>query len=194
MQTFLLTMLLVMIAEFGDKTRLVALILSVRYASPWVVFLGMTSGYGVVAGVAVVFGDLINRYLPFAVLKYPLGAAFIVFGLLMLLGKWEEEEQEASKKGNLLNKIEKLGPFLMSFLLIALTEMGDKTQLTTAAMATRYGAGWTVFLGSLSALALLNAFFVFLGKKISGRISLGRIKRISAVVFVVFGIATFLAR
>ncbi len=196
MNAYLSTLLLVMLAEFGDKTRLMALILSVRYARPWVVFAGMTLGYGVVAGLAVIFGDVVSRLLPFSILKYPLGAVFILFGILLLFGKWGEEDEdgEEGKKENLLKRFEKLGPFAVSFILIALTEMGDKTQLTTAAMAIKYGGSWQVFLGSLSALAILNGIFVILGSRISGKIPIKLVKRVSAVVFFVFGILTFFAQ
>ncbi|MBI2857529.1 MAG: TMEM165/GDT1 family protein [Chloroflexi bacterium] len=191
MDAFLATFLLVLLAEFGDKTRLMALILSVRYSSPWKIFAGMTLGYGLVAGLAVIFGEVVSRVLPFSILKYPLAAVLILFGAFLLFGKWGEEEED--KKENLLKKLGRLGPFAISFVLIALTEMGDKTQLTTAAMAVRYEGGWGVLLGSLSALALLNAVFVVLGKKISGKIPVKMIKRVSAVVFFMFAILTLFA-
>ncbi len=196
MNAFLSTLFLVLLAEFGDKTRFMALILSMRYATPWVIFAGMTLGYVLVAGLAVIFGDVVNRVLPFSILKYPLGAAFIIFGVLMLFGKWGEEEEEEGKedkKGSLLKRLEKLGPFAISFILIALTEMGDKTQLTTAAMAIKYGGGWAVFLGSISAIAILNGVFVILGRKITGKISVKLVKRVSALIFILFGIATLFA-
>ncbi|MBI4332685.1 MAG: TMEM165/GDT1 family protein [Chloroflexi bacterium] len=195
MNAFFSTLVLVMLAELGDKTRLIALILSVRYAAPWVIFAGMTLGYGVVTALAVIFGDLLSRVLPFSIVKYPLGAAFILFGVLLLAGKWGEEEEEEGegKKEGLLKRVERLGPFWVSFLLIALTEMGDKTQLTTAAMAVRYGGSWMVFLGSLTALAILNAIFCFLGAKISGRIPIRLVKRASALLFVAFGVFVLLS-
>lgn len=193
MNAFLATFLLVLLAEFGDKTRLMALILSVRYANPWKIFAGMTLGYGLIAGLAVIFGEVVSRILPFSILRYPLAAAFIIFGIFLLFGKWGEEEEEDDKKEGLLKRFGKLGPFAISFLLIALTEMGDKTQLTTAAMAVKYGGNWGVLFGSISALAFLNGLFVVLGRKLSGKIPVKLIKRASAVIFFAFGILTLFA-
>lgn len=78
---------LIFLAELGDKTQLAAMAMAARSQSPLSVFLGAMAGLGLVTLIGVAFGSLITRFVPEAYLRYAAGGLFILFGLLILMGK-----------------------------------------------------------------------------------------------------------
>jgi len=81
--------------------------------------------------------------------------------------------------------------FFSAFLLILLTEWGDKTQIAAALFAIQYNP-WFVFLGTISALFMLSIIAIFFGKIIYNRIPKQTINKIAAGVFIIIGITFFI--
>lgn len=84
---FVSTFGLIFLAELGDKTQLAAMAMAARSHSPLAVFLGAMAGFGLVTLVGVVFGGLIARFVPEAYVRLAAGGLFILFGVLILMGK-----------------------------------------------------------------------------------------------------------
>lgn len=75
------------IAEMGDKTQLAAITLAAETRSPVSVFLGAALALALVSLIGVAIGTLLGQYLPEKLIHNVAAMAFIVIGVLMLLGK-----------------------------------------------------------------------------------------------------------
>lgn len=135
----------------------------------------------IVDGIAIALGSWITEIIPIKYLKIASGIIFIILGLLMLINKKEETEKSKS-----YNK-----PFITAFLLILLTEWGDKTQIAAALFATRYHP-LMVLIGTLSALFILSIIAVFFGKILSEKIPKKTIQKAAGIIFIIMGITFFI--
>ena len=128
-------------------------------------------------GVAILAGSWITTIIPINILKIISGAVFILFGLLMLFKKDKEEEKKNYDKNI----------FLAGFLLIMLTEWGDKTQIAAALFSINYNP-IMVLIGTILALSLLSIIAIYFGKFISERINEKLITKIGGIAFIILGI------
>ncbi|MGH9971373.1 MAG: TMEM165/GDT1 family protein [Pyrinomonadaceae bacterium] len=85
---FLSTFGVIVLAEMGDKTQLAAMTMSAESKRPWAVFIGAALALTVVSAIGVLAGSVIGNYVPLLWVKRVAAAAFIVIGVLMLLGKF----------------------------------------------------------------------------------------------------------
>ncbi len=173
--------LAIAIAELGDKTQVSILLLSSRTKQYSYVFLGVFLAFLIVDGVAIVLGNLITSVVDITILKPISGVVFILFGVYMLLSKKEELEEKSFEKGI----------FFSAFLMIFLTEWGDKTQVAAALFATQYNAVF-VLIGTMLALSLLSLIAIFFGKLINKRLNQKLLKKVAGVVFIILGITCFI--
>jgi len=190
MKVYLTTLLAILIVELTDKTRVIALMLSARYQAPIQLVCGMTLGYVPAIAVAVLASGTLSQWISLTLLKWIVALSFLGFGLYLIYSRGHEEEEKNQKRWI---KFERLGPFWVGFILVSLTEFGDKSQLATASLALKYRTEWPVFLGSLSAQVLLNIAYVGLGTFLAERIPVKLIHWISGITFLIFGILAILA-
>ena len=168
------------VAELGDKTQLSVLLLSSKTDKHLQLLVGVMLAFLIVDGVAVLAGSWITNVIPMFYLKIISGLVFILFGLFMLLNNKEEEEAKSKYKN----------VFLSGFLLIMLTEWGDKTQIAAALFAINFNPVM-VLIGTMIALAILSTIAVFFGKIISKKLDKKLITKVAAVIFIVMGILVF---
>ena len=135
----------------------------------------------IVDGIAIAAGSWITEIIPIEYLKIVSGIIFVVLGLLMLINK--KEETEKSKNYN--------KPFITAFLLILLTEWGDKTQIAAALFATRYNP-LMVLIGTILALFILSIIAIFFGKILSEKMPRKTINKIAGIIFIIMGITFFI--
>jgi Ca2+/H+ antiporter, TMEM165/GDT1 family len=172
---------LTFIAEMGDKTQIAILTLSARFG--WLpVFLGATVAFAVLNALAVTVGALLARFVPEEVIRYVSAGVFIVFGLLAFRPEEDEEEEAVEKQRGTR------GPFLTSLAVVALMELGDKTQLSLVALTSKYNAPFFIFLGGTLALAATSLIGALVGKGLSRVIPFKYIKWLSGAVFIIFGV------
>src|SRR3990172_9103929 len=138
----LTTFSLIALAEFGDKTQLAVIALSARYDRVKI-FTGVILAFALVTGLGVLVGDVIYIFIPHDVIRILAGLLFVVFGVITLSSKENFETDEATSIGN---------PLLSAFSMIALAEMGDKTQLSAITLEAKYDSPFFVFAGSVLAL------------------------------------------
>ncbi|WP_287155860.1 TMEM165/GDT1 family protein [Candidatus Solincola tengchongensis] len=171
---------LLFVAELGDKTQLAVIALAGRYE--WkVVLAGASAAFTLLNALAVTVGTALYEFLPEKVVRYGVAGLFLLFGVLTLLRRDEEEEGR---------KAEGHKPFLSVFLIIALMELGDKTQLSLLALAARYSYPVFVFLGGTLALCLTSLVGALVGTSLSRLVSPPWMRRISGIVFLAFGAAS----
>jgi Ca2+/H+ antiporter, TMEM165/GDT1 family len=79
---------IIFLAELGDKTQIAAMTLAAQKKRPWEVFIGAALALAAVSAIGVLVGGLLGNYLPVEWIKRVAGAAFIVIGVLVLIGKF----------------------------------------------------------------------------------------------------------
>lgn len=187
MTAFLTAFVLVTIAEMADKTQLLTLSLACRYPARRVL-VGVGLAMAVLNLLAVVVGAVAGRFIPLTAVKIGAGVLFMGFGLWNLLVKEKPQpEEECEVKSGTHVILAVMGAFLLA-------EIGDKTQLATLSLAARFdGSVWDsvgVWSGATIGMVLANVLAVVVGHLAGRRIPAKLMKRISAALFIGFGIWT----
>ena len=179
MEATLSAFLLVALGEIGDKTQLLSLALILKFRKPWPILAGVVIATLLNHGVSVWFGDWLADAVPMDWMRWILGLSFIALGLWMLI-----PDDDAG-----IGKEPKYGPFLTALVLFFLAEIGDKTQLATIALAVQFkDQFWPVLGGSTLGMIAANLPVIWLAHQFGGAKLETWAHRISAVLFVGFGI------
>lgn len=173
--------LLVFISEMGDKTQLLALVLTAKFRKPMAIMMGILVATILNHALASYLGSYVSAYVSQEVLKWILAATFIGFGLWILIPD-KEDEDSASQKW---------GPFLTTLVAFFFAEMGDKTQLATVALGAKYSAPFLVTVGTTLGMLGADGLAVFMGHRFTEKISMIWIHRLASALFIVFGIAIY---
>ena len=179
----IIPLLAVGLAEMGDKTQLSVLLLSSRTREYAQLLVGIMLAFLLADGFAILVGSWVTNVIPVHLVKLVSGAVFILFGVMILRGDKEEEEEGSLSPRN---------AFVSGFSMIFLSEWGDKTQIASALFATEYDPR-LVFVGVMTALLILSAMAIYLGKFLASRIDRKRITRIAGVVFLLIGLSFMLS-
>ena len=179
----IIPLLAVGLAEMGDKTQLSVLLLSSRTREYAQLLAGIMLAFLLADGFAILVGSWVTNVIPVHLVKLVSGAVFILFGVMILKGDKEEEEE---------SRLSPRSAFVSGFSMIFLSEWGDKTQIASALFATEYDPR-LVFVGVMTALLILSAMAIYLGKFLAGRIDRKRITRIAGVVFLLIGLSFMLS-
>lgn len=189
------------LAELGDKTFFMALILAVRHPRRWV-FLGAFAALTAVTLISLGLGYGLRELLPARVVPWLAALLFLAFGIKLLIDAQgmdadgaEEEEREAE---NAINQAEGKGPINTisavlweAFALVFVAELGDRTQLATIVLATAPAFTFAGLLaGTLLGHALVTWLAVGAGKWIGSRVDERLLYRLSGGLFVAFGLAS----
>ncbi len=173
------------LAELGDKTQLLSFGFATRFPF-WKVISAVTLAAGLLMALAVLFGEIVFRFIPAFYVSLFAGLYFLGYGFYMLLGR-EGEEAESAKSSGIKE------PFLIVFTGFFLAELGDKTQLATLALSARYGAPAQVWLGATLGMVAVNLLSILIGKLARGFVEPKWLKYLGAVVFLYFGCTTLLS-
>ena len=184
MYEFLLSTAIVALAEMGDKTQLLALLLAARFRKPVPILFAILLSTLINHGLSAVLGQWVTTVIGPEVLLWIVSIGFIAMAVWMLIPD-ELGDENAS-----INKWQKFGVFGATFILFFLAEIGDKTQIATVALAARFDSVFWVMLGTTLGMMLANAPAVFLGDKLANRLPISLIHKIGAVIFLVIGVAT----
>lgn len=174
----MLALFTTLLAELGDKTQLVTLILASRFP-PRQVLAGALSALAAITLLAVVLGDLLAEVLPAEVTLSASGIFFLAMGAWLLLRAKAPEEQVHKPAGAIM---------LHAFLLVFIAELGDKTQLSAVALTAATGAPLLVFLGAMSGQLANHGAAAYLGSRFLTRLPLSHVQLASAILFLLFGL------
>lgn len=183
MEAFLTSTLSVAIAEIGDKTQLLALLLICKFHKPWPIISGIFFATILNHCGAAWVGEFINHWLEPKTLTYLVAGAFIAMALWILIPDKVDEEQSL---------LDKFGPFLATFILFFIAEIGDKTQIATVLLAAKYQSIVMVTLGTTLGMLLANVPVVMLGKLGAEKLPLKWIRIGCAILFLGLGCSTIL--
>jgi putative Ca2+/H+ antiporter (TMEM165/GDT1 family) len=177
---FLFSAFTVVLAEMGDKTQLLAMAFAARYRW-WKVLAGVFVATILNHALAVTIGNLLGRIESIhVIIQVVSSCAFILFGLWTLKG---------DKLGDEGRKPSRFGAFVTVGIAFFIAEIGDKTQLATIALATRYPANpAAVLTGTTTGMVIADGFGILVGVVLCRGIPERIIKIISAAVFMIFGI------
>lgn len=184
MEAFLVSTGIVALAEMGDKTQLLALVLAARYQRPWPIVLGIFVATVFNHALAGALGAWITTLLGPQVLRWILGASFIAMAVWMLVPDRMDEAETASAP--------RLGVFATTLIAFFLAEMGDKTQIATVMLAAQYHVWAAVVAGTTLGMMLANAPVVWLGDRITKRVPIRVVHLVSAAIFAALGVLALL--
>lgn len=178
MNAFFASIGFVVLAEMGDKTQLLAMALACRFR--WqTVMLGVFAATLANHFLAVVAGTYLTKLIPLDYVRIAAFASFILFGFWTLRGDTLEGED---KRFN-------FGPFWTVAVAFFLAEMGDKTQLTTVALAAEYQSLLSVWLGTTTGMLIADAIGIGVGIVLGKKIPERTIKWTAAFIFIFFGLS-----
>ena len=180
MEAFLVSTSIVALAEMGDKTQLLALVLAARFRKPWPIVLGILAATLANHALAGAAGAWITTLIGPQALRWVLGLSFIGMAVWMLIP--DSLEDSESGEGP------RWGVFTTTVVAFFLAEMGDKTQIATVMLAAQYNAWLWVVVGTTLGMMLANAPVVWLGDRITRRVPLRLVHIVSAVIFLVLGV------
>ena len=180
--------LVITLAELGDKTQILALMLACRYKA-WQVIIGVFGATLLVHLVSTIVGQLLGVAIPGKIVAIVAGIAFIGFGIWTLKG--DKVDDGAADKPS------RFGPILTSGIAFFLAELGDKTQLATITLAGRYSAQsgisqaaafWGVWMGSTVGMVIADGLAIFVGAVLGKKLPERLITRVSGVLFILGGV------
>jgi putative Ca2+/H+ antiporter (TMEM165/GDT1 family) len=185
-QPLLVSTGLVAIAEIGDKTQLLAMLLAARFRKPLPIIAGIfvatIFNHALAAWVGMVAGDFLNG--PW--MKWVLGLAFIAFGAWALIPDKFEDKDAPRDRPN-------ASVFVTTLVAFFFVEMGDKTQVATVALAARFHQVLWVAAGTTLGMMLANVPAVFLSQAAADRLPLKYIRWAAAASFAAIGVWVLIA-
>jgi Ca2+/H+ antiporter, TMEM165/GDT1 family len=180
MEAFLVSITTVAIAEMGDRTQLLSLVLAAHYRKPWPILAGVLlatlANHALAGFIGVWFGEFLSP----ALLDSVVGVSMIAMALWVL----QPDSLDGTSPAN------RRGAFLATLIAFFIAEIGDKTQIATVALAAGYSRLAAVV---ACGMLLANAPVVFLGKAFATRLPLKAIHYCASCLFAVLG-AVFIIR
>ena len=185
MEAFLVSTAIVTLAEMGDKTQLLSLVLAARFRKPWPIVLGIFVATLANHALAGAVGSWVTTVLGPQVLRWVLGLSFIAMAVWMLIpDKLDDDGDGAAPR---------FGVFGTTLVAFFLAEMGDKTQVATVMLAAQYSAYLWVVAGTTLGMMLANAPVVWLGDRLVKKVPIRVVHLVSALIFLVLGLLALFA-
>ena len=175
----------VALAEMGDKTQLLSLMLAARYPR---------QALAIIAGIfiatianhacAALLGHWLMTLVSPDVMRWILGASFLGIGLWLLVPDHVDDAADSKVADRALQVL------MLTVVLFFLAEMGDKTQIATIALGARYEDVVSVTIGTTLGMMLANAPAVWIGQKFTQRMPIKWVHAVAAITFIAIGVAT----
>jgi putative Ca2+/H+ antiporter (TMEM165/GDT1 family) len=178
MEAILNSFVLVAITEMGDKTQLLAFVLATRFKNPWAIMAGIFCATVLNHLLAASFGSWVSQAISPLYLKWILGALFIGFAAWILIPDKDDDDE----------KPHRFGAFLTTLITFFIAEMGDKTQLSTVALAAKFQNITLVTIGTTLGMMFSDGLAVVFGEKINEKIPMKYVRYVAAALFVLFGV------
>ena len=180
MEALLVSTGIVALAEMGDKTQLLSLLLAARFRKPVPIILGILVATLANHALAGAVGAWIMQLLGEDIMRWVLGVSFLLMAAWTLI---PDSAPEASRD------VARFGVFGTTLIAFFLIEMGDKTQIATVALAAQYSAFAMVVAGTTLGMMLANVPAVLLGDRATKSLPIRAIQVVAALIFAALGIA-----
>ncbi|MHA6492727.1 TMEM165/GDT1 family protein [Pseudomonas borbori] len=175
MESLFIPTLIVALAEIGDKTQLLALLLAARFRRPWPIIWGILVATLANHFAAGAIGNWVAGLLSAATLSWILAGSFVAVALWSLIpDKLDDDES---------SRLKRYGPFLTTLIAFFIAEMGDKTQVATVMLAAQYPHFLLVVIGTTLGMLIANVPVVLAGNFAADRLPLTLIRRVAACAF-----------
>ena len=184
LEAFLVSTATVAVAEMGDKTQLLAIVLAARFRQPLAVVAGILAATLLNHALAAMLGTLVAQYVPEHLLRWLLAAGFFATAIWALFPDKEEDGPAAGGKW---------GAFAATTIAFFVVEMGDKTQIATVALAARFEDPLAVTLGTTAGMMLANVPAVIFADRLLKILPLKLLRLAAAAIFAALGVGTLLA-
>ncbi|PJK07731.1 hypothetical protein CO610_08850 [Lysobacteraceae bacterium NML95-0200] len=168
----------VAVAEIGDKTQLLALMLAARFRKPWPIICGILVATLLNHALAAWLGQWLSAWLTPELLRWGMAASFIAIALWTLKPDTLEENTPLPARG----------AFIATSIAFFLAETGDKTQVATVLLGARYDALWQVITGTTLGMLLANVPVVLLGSHFAQKLPLKAARLTAALLFLALGL------
>ena len=170
---------IVALAEIGDKTQLLAILLATRFRQPLPIILGILVATLANHALAALLGASAAAFLDSPVFRYAIGASFIAMAAWALVpDKFDDDDAPKPR----------FGAFLTTLIAFFLVEMGDKTQVATIALGAQYHDVVAVTAGTTLGMMIANVPAIFLGHELLKRVDLAKVRLVAAGLFLVIGL------
>ena len=180
MDAILTSTAIVALAEIGDKTMLLAIVLATRFRKPLPIIFGILVATLANHGIAAFLGLSMASLFEGEWFGYLVGAGFIAMALWTLVpDKLDEEETP---------KTPRFGAFLTTAISFFIVEIGDKTQVATVALGAQFHDVLLVTIGTTLGMLLANVPAVYAGHALVERVSLKAIRTVAALLFLIVGL------
>lgn len=183
MEALLASTFTVAIAEIGDKTQLLALILAARFRNKTAIILGILLATLANHFAAAWLGQWAINWISPDLARYIVAGSFFAIALWVLVPDKVDAEE---------SRFYKMGPFIATFVLFFLAEMGDKTQIATIVLSAKYDALALVVVGTTLGMMIANVPVVIAGHFSADKLPMVWIHRGCAALFALLGLATLL--
>lgn len=178
MEALIISTVSVALAEIGDKTQLLALVLAARFRKPWPIIAGIFIATIVNHGIAAEVGALASKLMSPELQRWVVGISFIAMAAWILVP--DSDDDEAAQY--------RFGAFLTTLVAFFLVEIGDKTQVATIVLAAHYQPVWVVVMGTTIGMLLANVPVVIAGGMAADKLPLKAIRAVTAAIFAILGI------
>jgi len=179
MEALLTSTAVVALAEIGDKTQLLAMLLATRFRRPTPIILGILVATLANHALAALLGAQAAAFLDSPVFRYAVGASFIAMaGWTLIPDKLDDDEAPEPR----------FGAFLTTLVAFFLVEMGDKTQIATIALGARFHDVIAVTAGTTLGMMIANVPAIFLGHELLKRVDLAKVRLVAAALFLMIGL------
>jgi putative Ca2+/H+ antiporter (TMEM165/GDT1 family) len=181
MEAFLLSTGIVALAEMGDKTQLLSLVLAARFRRPWPILWGILIATLANHALAGAVGASVTAWLGPQWLRWILAGSFIAMAAWMLVpDKLDDDDAPDAPRHSVL---------VTTIIAFFLAEMGDKTQVATVMLAAQYQTWFAVVAGTTLGMLLANAPVVWFGERVMRRVPVRAVHVVSALIFLGLGLA-----
>ena len=169
----------VALAEMGDKTQLLAIVLATRFRAPLAVIAGILVATLANHALAAWAGVALAGWFDGVSFRYAVAASFIAMAGWTLIPDKLDDVDAAPPKHS---------AFVATTIAFFFVEIGDKTQIATMALGARFDSVLAVTMGTTLGMMLANVPAVLLGQKLVERVPLRTVRIIAALIFLTIGL------
>jgi len=178
-EAFLVSTGIVALAEMGDKTQLLSLVLAARYRRPFPIIVGILAATLANHALAGAVGTWVTRMAGPDLMRWILGLSFLAMAFWTLIPDRLDDDDSASCR---------FGVFGTTLVAFFLAEMGDKTQVATVALAAQFSAFIPVVAGTTLGMMIANVPAVLLGERVTRKVPIRTVHIVAAVLFAILGL------
>ncbi len=184
MDAFFISAAVVALAEFGDKTQLLAIVLAARFRAPIPILAGIATATLANHFAAGWVGTMVADWFPGDILRWVVGVSFLAVAAWALVPDTFEDKHR--------HETDRWGAFLATTVAFFLVEIGDKTQIATVTLAARFHDLPPVVLGTTVGMLIADGPAIWFGERIQRLVPMRLMRLYAAGAFLLLGVLALL--